>query len=103
MSNPLVITVSHRLGRQAARDRLQNNMEQIRSHLSRYTSSVESHWTEDRMDFQVTALAQTVTGRIDVLDEAVRVEVHLPWLLSRLGTRIGDRIRQQGRTMLTKG
>ena len=102
MSNPLVITVSHQLGRQEARNRLQNNMEQIHSRLSRYTSSVESHWTEDHMDFQVAALGQTVNGRIDVLDDAVRVEVHLPWLLSRLGTRIGDRIRQQGRTMLTK-
>jgi Putative polyhydroxyalkanoic acid system protein (PHA_gran_rgn) len=102
MSNPLVITISHQLSRQEARGRLQKNMDGIRSHLSRYASEVDNQWTEDRMDFRVVAVGQTVTGRIDVLDDAVRVEVHLPWLLARLGTRIGDRIRQQGRTMLTK-
>jgi ribose 1,5-bisphosphokinase PhnN len=102
MSEPLVITVSHQLSRQEAKNRLQNNMEQIHARLARYTSAVESRWTEDHMDFHVAAVGQMVTGRIDVLDDAVRVEVHLPWLLSRLGTRIGDRIRQQGRTMLAK-
>jgi hypothetical protein len=102
MSKPLVITISHQLGKQEAKNRLQNNMEQIRSHLSRYVSSVENNWNEDQMDFRVAAVGQTVAGRIDVLDDAVRVEIDLPWLLSRLGTRIGDRVRQQGRLMLAK-
>ena len=102
MSQPLVITISHRLGRQEAKDRLRNNMEQIRSHLSRYTSSVESEWVEDHMDFRVAAVGQTLTGRIDVLDDAVRVEIGLPWFLAPLGARIGDRIRQQGTRLLTR-
>ena len=102
MSKPLVITISHQLGKQEAKNRLQNNMEQIRSYLSRYVSSVENNWNENQMDFRVAAVGQTVAGRIDVLDDAVRVEIDLPWLLSRLGTRIGDRVRQQGRLMLAK-
>ena len=103
MSKPLVITISHQLTRQEARSRLQGNMERIHSQLAPYTSAVDSHWTDDRMDFRIAAVGQTVVGRIEVLDEAVRVEVHLPWMLSWLGTLIGDRVRQQGRLMLTKG
>lgn len=102
MSNPLVITISHSLSRQEARRRLQKNMDKIRSRLSRHASEVDNQWTDDRMDFRVVALGQTVTGQIDVLDDAVRVEVRLPWLLSRLGGRIGDRVRQQGELILTK-
>jgi hypothetical protein len=102
MSKPLVITISHQLSRQEVKSRLQDNMERIHSQLAPYTNAVDSHWTEDRLDFRVAAVGQTVTGQIEVLDDAVRVEVHLPWMLSWLGTLIGDRVRQQGRLMLTK-
>jgi predicted metal-dependent hydrolase len=102
MSKPLVITISHQLSKQEAKRRLQDNTDWIHSQLAPFTKAVDSHWTEDRMDFRVTAVGQTVAGQIDVLDDAVRVEVQLPWMLSWLHNVIGDRVRQQGRLMLAR-
>ena len=102
MSRPLVVTVSHQLSRQEVKSRLQGNMERIHAQLAPYTSAVESQWTDNRMGFRIAAVGQTVTGHVEVLDDAVRVEVHLPWMLSWLGNAIGDRVRRQGKLMLTK-
>jgi hypothetical protein len=102
MARPLVITISHQLSRQEAKRRLRDNTDWLHAQLAPFTGAVESQWSEDRMDFRVAAVGQTVTGRIEVLDEAVRVEVQLPWMLSWLGTAISDRVREQGQLLLTK-
>lgn len=102
MANPLVITVSHQLGREEARSRLRDNTDWIHAQLTPYTNAVDSRWTDDRMDFRVAAMGQTVTGELEVLDDAVRVEIQLPRMLSWLGRLIGDRVREQGRLMLSR-
>jgi hypothetical protein len=102
MAKPLVITISHQLGRQEARRRLRDNTDWIQAQLAPYTGGVESQWAGDDLDFRVAAVGQTVLGRISVLDEAVRVELQLPWALSWLGKVIGERVREQGHLMLAK-
>src|SRR5919199_3980198 len=102
MSKPLVVTVPHELGRQEVKNRLQNGMGQLRSQLAPFASSIEESWTGDRLDFRLVTLGQTITGAIDVLDDSVRIEVHLPWILSLIAEKLKGRIRQQGIAMLEK-
>jgi Putative polyhydroxyalkanoic acid system protein (PHA_gran_rgn) len=98
MSKPFVATVSHQLTRQEAKSRIQAGLGQIRMLFPGF----EERWTGDQMDFRVAAMGQTVTGRIEVLDDAARIEVHLPEVLAWFGTRIGRQITRQAALMLEK-
>src|SRR3954470_20436053 len=102
MRKPVVVTIPHQLGRDEARRRLENGMGEVRSQLAGVGASVENHWTDDRMTFDVAVLAQTISGRIDVGDSEVRLEVDLPWMLAMLAEKITGRIARQGTLMLTK-
>ncbi|MBP2311774.1 polyhydroxyalkanoic acid system family protein [Azospirillum soli] len=102
MSKPLTVTIPHQLGRQEAKRRLTEGMGQARSYLSAVATSMEDHWVEDRMDFRVVALAQTVTGWIDVQEDCVNVEVQLPWALGMLANKLKDKLQHQGTLMLEK-
>ena len=102
MRKPVVVTIPHQLGRDEAKRRLQDGMGQVRSQLSGFGATVEDRWTEDRMAFDVAVLAQTISGRVDVGDNEVRLEVDLPWMLAMLAEKITGKIAKQGTLMLTK-
>jgi hypothetical protein len=36
---------------------------------------------------RIIALGQTMTAQVDVMDDSVRVEAQLPWLLAALGNK----------------
>ena len=102
MPKPLVVEIPHQFTRQEAKRRIQDGLGQIRSQLASFATSVEDSWDGDRMDFRVAAVGQTVTGRIEVLDQSVRVEIELPWVLSMLAKKIQGRIQQQAMLLLEK-
>ncbi|HSK38552.1 MAG TPA: polyhydroxyalkanoic acid system family protein [Arenibaculum sp.] len=102
MSRPVTVTIPHQLGKQEAKNRLRNGTGQIRSHLSGIATSVDESWQGDTLVFRIVALAQNVTGRIEVLEDVVHVEVDLPWMLAMLAEKIKGRVRHQGTLMLTK-
>jgi hypothetical protein len=103
MAEPLVVIVPHRLGKQAAKERLQRGLTQIHDGLARVgAASVEESWSGDEMSFRVAALGQVASGRIEVEEASARVEVHLPGMLGWLGRRIADRIRRDGSLLLEK-
>jgi putative polyhydroxyalkanoic acid system protein len=101
MSAPLVVSIPHRLGREEAVRRLKTG-------LTRAASSVpvlkvdEERWDGDRMIFRVRALGQAASGRIDVADDHVRLEVTLPWLLQRFAEIAQVAIKNRGNLLLTK-
>lgn len=103
MSTPMVVSIPHRLGRSEARRRLEEGLGTVHTQLAAYTTSIEQSWAGDRLDFRVVAMAQTVTGRVDVMDDHVRVEVDLPWMLAMLAKRLGGKIERTGAKLLTKG
>jgi hypothetical protein len=101
-ARPLVVTISHELGKQRARERIQLSLGQIRTQLAPFVTSIEDNWTDDRLNFRVVALGQTVIGQIEVFEEFVRVEVALPGVLGFIGEIVRGRISQQGTSMLEK-
>ena len=102
MSKPLVATVSHELGRRKAKQRIESSLDEIRSHLSAFATSVEEQWTEDHLDFRLIALGRAISGRIDVFEDSVRIEVMLPGILGFLGGKISSRIRERGLKLLER-
>jgi hypothetical protein len=102
MAEPLVVTISHNLGRAEAKRRLEAGLGHIRREAAPFVSNLDLAWQGDRLDFRVTALHQAVTGGIEVEDALVRVEIHLPWLLRLAANHVVGRIRREGRVLLEK-
>jgi hypothetical protein len=99
-TEPIVITVSHRLGRDEAKRRINDGLDRIRAELAPFTKSIDYGWRGDRLDFRMTAMMQTVSGNIDVHDDHVRLEFSLPRLLQMMAKRLVGRIEQQGTALL---
>ncbi len=102
MTKPLVVSISHSLGKDEAVRRLKSGLGHARAHYSHIFAVREEIWTGDRLQFDVSALGQAARGSIDVRDDHVRLEVTLPWLLHKLAERIAPAIRKEGRLMLEK-
>ena len=101
MSKPVVVSIPHKLGKDEA-------LRRIKPALSKASASfpvlaVEQEiWTGDRMQFRVRALGQIAAGTVDVLDDAVRLEVTLPWLLHKFAEAVQATIGTRGRILLEK-
>jgi hypothetical protein len=101
MSEPLVITIPHKLGKEEA-------LRRIRPALGKAAEGFpvlkveEELWSGDRMDFRVRALGQVAAGNVQVGDASVRLEVTLPWLLHKFGQAVQRTIEARGKILLEK-
>ncbi|WGJ14240.1 polyhydroxyalkanoic acid system family protein [Methylocapsa sp. D3K7] len=88
MSNSIVITVPHDLGAEEARRRIVERLDRLRHDYVDKLAYSEVNWSGDTADLRVVAFGQTVTGKICVMSDSVRVEVQLPWILAALTNKI---------------
>jgi hypothetical protein len=102
MRKPMTISIPHSLGREEAKRRLQSGLAKVRTEFGERMKFVEEAWTEDKLDFRVTALGQSVDGFLDVRDDAVLVEVNLPWVLAMVAQKAETLIRSRGALLLGK-
>jgi hypothetical protein len=102
MSEPLVVVIPHRLGKDEALRRLKEGLGRAKTEFAWLLSLEEEVWSGDRLTFRVAALGQRAFGIIDVYEAAVRLEVTLPWLLARFARAAQRVIGQKGQLMLEK-
>jgi len=102
MSQPVVVTIPHRLGKQEAIRRLQTGFKNVRSNLGEKFVVLKDDWAGDHLDFRASLLGQSTTGTIDVAEDHVRLEVELPWMLSLLANKAKELVKRQGQLMLDK-
>jgi hypothetical protein len=102
MSQPLVVSIPHRLGREEAKRRLDSGLGRIRPELAGLVSTLDYNWDGDNLTFRAVAMWQTIAGRIEVLEDAVRIEIDLPWMMRLLGDTILKQVRGRGIAMLEK-
>jgi hypothetical protein len=99
---PLVVSIPHRLGRQEAKRRVDAGINRLGPELGAIVGGLDYSWNADTLNFRAAAMWQTITGRIEVLDDAVRVEIDLPWMMRLLGDTITKRVRGRALAMLEK-
>jgi hypothetical protein len=102
MSEPLVVMLPHRLGKDEALRRLKDGLGRAKTELAWLIALEEEVWSGDRLSFRAAALGQRAAGFIDVYDHAVRLEVTLPWLLARFAHAVQRVIGAKGQLMLEK-
>ena len=82
MSDTVTAIVGHRLGKVEAIRRLREGLARTKGHL-RLIAMEQETWEGDTLRFRVRALGQTAAASIEVLEDALRIEVSLPWLLAK--------------------
>ena len=102
MSKPVVVDVPHELGREEARRRLQSGFGRIREQIGGKAVNFQERWEGERLHFEAGALGQKVTGRLDIFDKSVRIELDLPWILASIAETLKGRIRREGTLLLEK-
>ena len=62
----------------------------------------QESWVGDTLRFRMRALGQTATGSIDVREDAIRIEVSLPWLVAKAAKRLLPILRKEATLLLEK-
>ena len=102
MTEPLVVTIPHRLGKAEAIARIKGGMGRAKTEFNRLLTLEEERWEGDRLYLRILALGQRAHGFIDVSEAAVRLEVTLPWLLARFAHAVQRVVGQKGQALLEK-
>ena len=96
------VSIPHRLGRADAKARLQAGTKQLRTQFGTQLAQVHETWVNDHADFSFTVMGQSLTGRLNVEDAAIKVSVDVPWMLAMLADKIRGKVEQEGRKLLEK-
>jgi len=59
-------------------------------------------WEGDTLRFRMRAMGQTAAGTIQVLDDALRIDVSLPWLLARAAKGLLPILQKEATRLLEK-
>jgi hypothetical protein len=102
MSEPLVVTIPHSLGKAEAIRRIKDGVARAKGEFAYLLHIQNDVWEGDRLSFAASVLGQHARGIIDVYEGAVRLEVQLPWLLARFAHAVQRVIGQRGQLLLDK-
>jgi hypothetical protein len=102
MSKPVIVNLPHDLGRDEAHRRLKEGFGRIREQIAGHALNFEEHWEGERLHFKAGALGQKVSGRVDIFESSVRIEVDLPWILASLAHKVQGRLQKEGTLLLEK-
>ena len=99
MADPVIVEIPHRLGRDVARARIAGGVGKI-AEIVPGGGQVEQRWEGDTLYFSVTAMGQTVASRLDVFENRVRAEVHLPPMLALFAAKVREKLLEKGGKLL---
>ena len=102
MGAPVTVSISHRLGKDEAARRLKDGLARTKGQLGALISIDQEEWSGDTLRFQMRALGQSAAGTIEVMEESLRIEVSLPWLLAKAAERFLPTLRRETTLLLEK-
>lgn len=102
MRETVTVIVVHRLGRVEAVRRLKDGLARAAGNLGGMISIEDETWQGDTLHFRMRALGQTAAGTIEALEDALRIQVSLPWLLAKAAKRLLPILREQATLLLEK-
>jgi putative polyhydroxyalkanoic acid system protein len=102
MSDTVTVIVPHRLGKDEALRRLKEGFARSNGQLGAIIAIEQETWQGDTLQFRMRALGQSAAASIEVLEDALRIEVSLPWLLAKAAKRLLPILRKQATLLLDK-
>lgn len=101
MNKPVTVTIPHELGKAEARKRIEDGIGRL-GHQFGDSVKLTKAWEGDCLSFSAKVVGQAVAGRLDVLDETVRMEVDLPPFFAMIADKVKGRLKTEGQLMLGK-
>jgi hypothetical protein len=102
VSDSVTVIIAHRLGKDEAVRRLKESFTRNNGHLGAMIAMEQETWHGDTLRFRMRALGQTAAASIEVLEDALRIEVTLPWLLAKAANRLLPILRKEASRLLDK-
>ena len=102
VSDTITVIVGHRFGKVEAVRRLEEGLARTHGHLAGMIALEQETWQGDTLRFRMRALGHTAAGSIEVLEDALRIEVSLPWLLAKAAKRLLPILRKEATLLLEK-
>jgi hypothetical protein len=96
----LVLRIPHTLGSAEAKRRIAGAAAEVKARHWQYLYASESAWDVNRLNFRVTALAQTIQGTIDVEEKFVELRAQLPFVIRALVKRFVPIVGDTGQKLL---
>lgn len=103
MAKTITMNIPHSLGKERARQRLADGFTSLRQQMTGGLVnfvSFQEHWEGDQLHFEGGGLGQNIRGRLNVLDDAVQIEIDLPAILAAIAGRISSQLNTVTRTLL---
>lgn len=101
MSETVTVLVSHSLGRAEALRRLKEGFGGSPSQLGPIAMD-QATWDGETLRLQMRAMSQSAAATVEVLDDALRINVSLPWLLAKAAKRLLPALRNEATRLLEK-
>lgn len=96
------VVLSHDLGRDEVRRRMHAHASEIGSFFPPGLADVATSWpSEDRMDITASVLGFTIPGSVDVGENEVVIEMHLPAMLGVMRGALEAAVRKEGTRLLS--
>ena len=102
MSETVNVVISHRLGRAEAIRRLKDGLARSNGQLGSMIGIDQATWQGDTLRFSMRALSQSAAVSIEVLEDALRIEVSLPRLLAKVLKPVIQISRREATALLEK-
>jgi len=102
MSETVKVVISHRLGRAEAVRRLKDGLARSNGQLGSMIAIDQAIWQGDTLRFRMRALGQSAAVSIEVLEDALRIEVSLPRLLAKVIKQVIPILRREATALLEK-
>jgi hypothetical protein len=102
MTRPICIDVPHKLSQAEARARIDKGFAQLEQEISAGIATTERRWDGDRMSFTALALGQTISGRLEVQPDVVKIEIDLPQFLGMIADTVKGRLKKRATLLLEK-
>jgi hypothetical protein len=102
MSDNITVVINHRLGKVEAVRRLKEGLARTSGQLGSMIAINQATWEGDTLRFSMRALGQSAAASIEVLEDALRIELSLPGLLAKLAKRLIPILRKETTALLEK-
>lgn len=102
MSQTVSVVIGHSLGKAEAVARLKDGFARTHGQLGSMITLDEETWQGDTLRFRMRALGQAATGSVEVLEDALRIELSLPVLLAQAAKWLLPTLRKQATLLLEK-
>ena len=103
MARSITINIPHSLGKDEARKRIASGFGRLQDQMTGGLAgmiAVQNRWEGNRLHFAGTALTQSITGRIDIEDKFVQMQLDVPQILTALANLIERKLQKVGQQLL---